>query len=597
MMLHHAVQAGLDMAIVHASKVRPIAEIPAEERELMEDLIFNRRPDALQRVIEFYENVQVTKDEVVDPTEGMTPEEMLYWSILHRHKEGVEDAIDEIINRKDKASDHESAVNILNNTLLPAMKVVGDRFGAGELILPFVLQSAEVMKKTVTHLDNYLEKVAGVSKGKVVLATVYGDVHDIGKNLVKTILVNNGYEVVDLGKQVPADTVISKAEEVGADAIGLSALLVSTSKQMPLIVNQLHRRGMEIPVLIGGAAINRRFGWRILQTESGETYMPGVFYCADAFEGLNVMDQLVDDDKRPDLMTDLFEKAGKEKERQPRSRKANAAGSRLVPPAELIPQVPSWGPHLVGEMPLEMVFEHLYIKELFRLSWGAKNARGEEWDKLEREFQQRLVRMKREALQTGWLKPQGVYGYWPAQADGDDLRIYTPESLTGTPEEISRLSFPRQAAGEGLCLADYFVPVDSGKMDVVALQVVTVGQQATERFDTLQDEGDYSEGYYIHGLAVQTAEAAAEYLHRHIRRELGLTDGQGKRYSWGYPAIPDLDDHRIVFDLLPAESQLGMSLTAAYQLVPEQSTAAIVVHHPEAKYYSTGTGRVEQLMG
>jgi 5-methyltetrahydrofolate--homocysteine methyltransferase len=597
MMLHHAVQAGLDMAIVHASKVRPIAEIPAEERELMEDLIFNKRSDALQRVIEFYENVQVTRDEVADPTEGMTPEEMLYWSILHRHKEGVEDAIDEIINRKDKASDHESAVNILNNTLLPAMKEVGDRFGAGELILPFVLQSAEVMKKTVNHLDNYLEKVAGVSKGKVVLATVYGDVHDIGKNLVKTILVNNGYEVIDLGKQVPADMVISKAEEVGADAIGLSALLVSTSKQMPLIVNQLHRRGKEIPVLIGGAAINRRFGWRILQTESGEAYTPGVFYCADAFEGLNVMDQLVDDDKRPALLTDLFEKAGKEQEREPRSRKAQPTGGRRVPPADKIPQVPGWGPRLVGEMPLEMVFDHLYIKELFRLSWGAKNARGEEWEKLEGEFQQRLARMKREALQTGWLKPQGVYGYWPAQADGDDLRIYTPASLSGTPEEISRLSFPRQAGGEGLCLADYFAPVDSGKMDVVALQVVTVGQQATERFDALQEKGDYSEGYYVHGLAVQTAEAVAEYLHRHIRRELGLPDDQGKRYSWGYPAIPDLDDHRIVFDLLPAEAQLGMSLTAAYQLVPEQSTAAIVVHHPEAKYYSTGTSRVEQLMG
>ncbi|MFN2145065.1 MAG: vitamin B12 dependent-methionine synthase activation domain-containing protein, partial [Anaerolineales bacterium] len=596
MMLHHAVQAGLDMAIVHASKVVPYAEIPAEERELMEDLIFNKRPDALQRVIEFYENVQVSEEEAADPTEGMTPEERLYWSILHRHKEGVEDAIDEIIQRKDKASDHESAVNILNNTLLVAMKEVGDRFGAGELILPFVLQSAEVMKKTVTHLDNYLEKVEGVSKGKVVLATVYGDVHDIGKNLVKTILVNNGYEVVDLGKQVPADTIISTAEEVNADAIGLSALLVSTSKQMPLIVNQLHRRRMEIPVLIGGAAINRRFGWRILQTESGDAYTPGVFYCADAFEGLSVMDQLVSDEKRPALMSELFEKAEIEQEREPRAKKAAPLGGRSVPPADKIPQVPGWGPRLVETMPLEMVFDHLYIKELFRLSWGAKNARGEEWEKLEAEFTERLGRMKREALKTGWLKPQGVYGYWPAQAEGDDLRIYDPDSLSGKPAEIARLSFPRQAGGEGLCLADYFAPVDSGQMDVVALQVVTVGQAATEKFDALQEKGDYSDGYYIHGLAVQTAEASAEYLHRHIRRELGLAEGQGKRYSWGYPAIPDLDDHRVVFDLLPAEFQLGMSLTPAYQLVPEQSTAAIVVHHPEAKYYSTGTSRVEQLM-
>ena len=596
MMLHHAVQAGLDMAIVHASKVRPYAEIPDEERQLMEDLIFNRRPDALQRVIEFYENVQVTEEDDVDPTEGMGPEERLYWSILHRHKEGVEAAIDEIIARKDKNSDHESAVDILNNTLLPAMKEVGDRFGAGELILPFVLQSAEVMKKTVTHLDNYLEKVEGVSKGKVILATVYGDVHDIGKNLVKTILANNGYEVYDLGKQVPADTIISKAEEVGADAIGLSALLVSTSKQMPLIVNQLHRRGHNIPVLVGGAAINRRFGWRILFTEEGDPYAPGVFYCSDAFEGLSVMDRLMDAGKRPALMEELFSKAENEMDRKPKPRKVRPEAVRGVAPAPSIPQPPGWGPRLVEEMPLEMVFQHLSINELFRLSWGAKNARGEEWDRLEAEFQARLDKMKREALRTGWLKPKGVYGYWPVQAQGDDLLVYDPASLSGPPAAIARFSFPRQPSGELLCLADYFAEVDSGKLDVVALQVVTVGQQATEKFDALQEKGDYSEGYFIHGLAVQTAEASAEYLHRHIRRELGLAEDQGKRYSWGYPAIPDLDDHRTVFDLLPAEKLLGMSLTSAYQLVPEQSTAAIIVHHPEAKYYSTGKSRVEQLM-
>jgi 5-methyltetrahydrofolate--homocysteine methyltransferase len=265
-----------------------------------------------------------------------------------------------------------------------------------------------------------------------------------------------------------------------------------------------------------------------------------------------------------------------------------------------IPQPPGWGPRLVEEMPLEMVFQHLSINELFRLSWGAKNARGEEWDRLEAEFQARLERMKREALRTGWLKPKGIYGYWPVQAQGDDLLVYDPESLSGeplgAPAAIARFSFPRQSSGELLCLADYFAEVGSGKMDVVALQVVTVGQEATEKFDALQEQGDYSEGYFIHGLAVQTAEASAEYLHRHIRRELGLAEDQGKRYSWGYPAIPDLDDHRTVFDLLPAEKWLGMSLTSAYQLVPEQSTAAIIVHHPEAKYYSTGKSRVEQLM-
>ena len=599
MMLHHAVQAGLDMAIVHASKIKPYAEIPEEEREMMEDLIFNRRPDALQRVIEHYENVITDESEadVADPTEGMTPEERLHWSILHRHKEGVEEAIDEIIDRKDHPSDHETAVDILNNTLLPAMKEVGDKFGAGELILPFVLQSAEVMKKTVTHLDNYLEKLEGVSKGKVVLATVYGDVHDIGKNLVKTILANNGFEVHDLGKQVPAEEIISKAVEINADAIGLSALLVSTSKQMPLIVNELQRRGHVIPVLIGGAAINRRFGWRILYTEDEAKYEPGVFYCSDAFEGLEVMEQLVDDAKRPALIEELTAKAEIEAGRGPKTARKTSKTEKTVPPAEFIPTPPQWGPRVVADMPLEIIFEHLSINELYRLSWGAKNARGEEWEQLQADFDKRLAKMKRDALKTGWLKPQGVYGYWPAQSDGDDLIIYDPASIDGSnPIEIKRFSFPRQRGRENLCLADYYAAVDSGKFDVVALQVVTVGQEATEKFDQLQDAGDYSEAYYIHGLAVQTAEAAAEYLHRHIRRELGLAEDQGKRYSWGYPAIPDLDDHQVVFDLLPASDALGMTLTPAFQLVPEQSTAAIIVHHPAAKYYATGESRVEQLM-
>jgi 5-methyltetrahydrofolate--homocysteine methyltransferase len=248
-------------------------------------------------------------------------------------------------------------------------------------------------------------------------------------------------------------------------------------------------------------------------------------------------------------------------------------------------------------MPLEMVFQSLSRNELFRLSWGAKNAHGEEWLQLQAEFTARLERMQKEALRSGWLQPQACYGYWHCQSDGNDLILYQPVSGAGKPgDEILRFSFPRQPEGEHLCLADYFAPVDSGSLDVVALQVVTVGQAASERFDRLQSAGDYSEAYYSHGLAVQTAEATAEYLHRHIRRELGLPDGQGKRYSWGYPAIPELGDHRKVFDLLPVEIELGMSLTSAFQLVPEQSTAAIIVHHPDARYYTVGESRVVQLI-
>jgi 5-methyltetrahydrofolate--homocysteine methyltransferase len=606
-LLYHAVQAGLDMAIINPASITPYAEIPSEERDLCEDLIFNRCPEALQRFIAYFEQhaaVDESAGQKADPTAGMTPEQRLHWRILHRHKDGVEADIDEIITRDSSPSplgrgegEGEVAVRILNHTLLPAMKEVGDRFGSGELILPFVLQSAEVMKKAVAHIEQYLERKEGTSKGTVVLATVYGDVHDIGKNLVKTILVNNGYTVHDLGKQTPAETILSKAVELQADAIGLSALLVSTSKQMPLIVNELSRRRLEIPVLVGGAAINRRFGWRINLTDEGTAYAPGVFYCKDAFEGLAVMDALTNPENRPLLLNRLSQEIAHELGRGTSAAAApRAALKSSVPPAGFLPKPVSWGARHVDAMPLELVFQHLSKNELFRLSWGAKNAHGAEWERLQADFEARLERMTRQALREGWFSPQAVYGYWPAQSVGDDLMLYDPASLqAGSPVELARFSFPRQPSGEALCLADYFASAETGRMDTVALQVVTVGQAATERFDRMQEAGDYAEAYYFHGLAVQTAEATAEYLHRHIRRELGLAEGQGKRYSWGYPAIPELEDHRKVFDLLPAETELGMSLSPAYQLIPEQSTAAIILHHPEARYFGIGESRLDQL--
>ncbi len=634
-MLYHAVQAGLDMAIVNPAHVTPYADIAAEERDLAEDLIFNRRGDALQRYIEHFEKLGApARGEARGSAESLAGQNLsqlsaaarLHWRVLHRHKDGVEAEIDALIEEgvKEQAGEvadlvrarHASAIKVLNNVLLPAMKEVGDKFGAGELILPFVLQSAEVMKKAVGHLEGYLERQEGVTKGTVVLATVYGDVHDIGKNLVKTILVNNGYTVIDLGKQTPAEVIINKAVEVTATAIGLSALLVSTSKQMPLIVNELHRRGLKFPVLVGGAAINRRFGWRILYPDEAAkpsqvvnaVYEPGVFYCKDAFEGLSVMEALIKPEARAALLTQLYADAAREVGRTTPKKEAVGAPRRSkVVSRPLLAQADqaqgarqvSFGRRVVRSMPLELVFDCLAVNELYRLSWGAKNTHGEEWNRLKAEFDARLERMKREALREPWLKPQAVYGFWPCQADGDDLILYAPQAAQGDGrpgQEIARFHFPRQPAGEHLCLADYFAAVDSGQMDVVGLQVVTVGSEATERFDQLQAAGNYSEAYYLHGLAVQTAEAAAEYLHRHLCRELAIPEGQGKRYSWGYPAIPDLEDHRLVFDLLAAEVELGMSLSPAYQLIPEQSTAAIIVHHPEAKYYSLGEGRVEQLL-
>jgi len=427
-----------------------------------------------------------------------------------------------------------------------------------------------------------------------VLATVYGDVHDIGKNLVGTILSNNGYTVFDLGKQVPASVVVDKAVEVGADAIGLSALLVSTSKQMPLVVQELDRRGLQVPVLIGGAAINRRFGRRILFVDD-HAYAPGVFYCKDAFEGLQTLDTLTDEGKRPALLVRIRQEADQEMSRSLEKSAPQAAVAQWKPVG--IPTPPIWGPRVLSSIPLPEVFPYLDKSELFRLSWGAKNAQGQEWEKLRAEFEERLSRMQSRAQHEGWLRPQAVYGYWPCNSEGNVLLVYEPakRGQAASRQVIAQFAFPRQDGQERLSVADYFAPVDSGMVDLVALQVVTVGHGATERFDALQAAGDYSEAYYTHGLAVQTAEATAEWLHRRIKKELGIGD-RGKRYSWGYGACPDLEDHALVFKLLPAPSALDMSLTPAFQLVPEQSTAAIVVHHPDARYFAIGGSRVEQLM-
>ncbi len=599
-MLFHAIQAGLDMAIVNPAHIMAYVDIPEEQRQLADDLIFHRKPTALTEFIEYFERFgrKFNRSEQTDPIRDMSPQQRLHWRVVHRHREGVEQDIDEIIASNPNLPPHECAVSILNSILLPAMQEVGDKFGSGQLILPFVLQSAEVMKRAVTHLEKYLEKNNAVSRGTIVLATVYGDVHDIGKNLVKTILVNNGYMVIDLGKQVPKEMIITKAIEVNADAIGLSALLVSTSQQMPLIVNELQRRGLDIPVLIGGAAINRRFSWRILFTEDGTPYKAGVFYCKDAFEGLAVMNALKDPMQRFSLLEQVRRDAEREMGREvKRSRDSITKMQSKVPPSENIPIPPFWGVNVVREIPLEQVFACLPKRDLFRLSWGAKNIQGKEWECLQAEFELRLERMQRELTSEKWLTPQGIYGYFPAQSKGDELLVYDPASMNlPQPIVLEKFLFPRQSHNDFLCLADYFLPVESGKMDLVIFQVVTVGQGATDRYEYLMAEGHYTEAYFFHGLAVQIAEATAEYLHRRILLELNLPEKQGKRYSWGYPAIPDLSHHRKVFNLLPAERELDMSLTDAFQLVPEQSTAAIIVHHPRAKYFDIGESRVEQLM-
>jgi 5-methyltetrahydrofolate--homocysteine methyltransferase len=598
--LHHCVAAGLDAAIVNPAHIRPYAEISKEEREMADDLVFNKRPDALQVFIEYFGNSQKNDSadlaDKADPLEGLSPNERIHWMILHRKKEGIEEQLD-------AAGVRENPVKVLNEVLLPAMKEVGDKFGAGELILPFVLQSAEVMKKAVKHLEQFLEKAEGYTKGKVVIATVYGDVHDIGKSLVNTILSNNGYTVFDLGKQVPVNTILDKAVEVGADAIGLSALLVSTSKQMPLCVKELDKRGMKIPVLIGGAAINRRFGRRALFVDGERAYESGVFYCKDAFEGLETMDVLQDSEKREpfvvknldDARNDVFLRTTVGKD----IAVGDDAGARSdVAANNPVPSPPFWGTRVLRDIPIEEVFELLDLDELYRLQWGGRGS-GPQYDAtVKNEFEPVLARLKHDAKSNGWIKPAAVYGYFPAQSQGNDVIIYDPAAYSSdgaSLREIARFHFPRMVGRERLCLADYVRSVESGEIDVLPLQIVTVGKEATGHFDKLQGANEYTEAFYSHGLSVESAEAVAEWMHRRIQSELGARTG--KRYSWGYGACPDLDDHATVFKLLPAREALDMDLTVSMQLLPEQSTAAVIIHHPEARYYAVrgaaGTGEAD----
>jgi 5-methyltetrahydrofolate--homocysteine methyltransferase len=590
--LHHCVEAGLDLAMVNPNHITPYFEIDENERELTDALVFNRSEDALEKFIAHFESQGEEAEEAAgDPTEGMEPEEALHWQILHRKKDGVEDWIDRSVEKI-------GAVPTLNEVLLPAMKEVGDKFGAGELILPFVLQSAEVMKRAVAQLENYLERIEGHTKGKVVIATVFGDVHDIGKSLVNTILTNNGYTVVDLGKQVPVDTIISAAVEHEADAIGLSALLVSTSKQMPTCVQELHERGLEFPVLIGGAAINRDFGRRILYPggkESDDVYAPGVFYCKDAFAGLDTMDALIDDEARSSLVDRMRSEAQELREKPeviddapPTTDDSVRSGARTDAP---VPEPPYWGVREI-EVDLDDVYPHLDRHVLFKLHWGGRGRKGEEWRRIveghdgEEGFAPRLERMWRE---QDYLRPRTRLGYFPCAADGNELVVFDTEDRG---REVERLVFPRQPKHDRICLTDFFRPLDElgpGERDVVALQGVTVGPEVTELIKKLESDGEFAEQLYVHGLGVQAAEGLAEWLHSQVRSDLSIEPDQGRRYSWGYPACPDQSEHEKVWRLLGL-NEIGMTLSGGYAVEPEQSTVAIVAHHPQAVYFGMKSG-------
>lgn len=584
--LYHAVKVGLDSAIVNAKEIVPYPEIDAKERKLVEDLIFNTHPNALADVIAHFEKAgkQVTSSKKIEVDPSWPAGRRANFRIVNRLKDGIENdvvsAIAEKITQKitisekdgrkiidaPKETTHDAAISTLNDDLLPAMKDVGDKFGAGELILPFVLKSAECMKAAVVELEKYLLKEEGTSKGKLVLGTVYGDVHDIGKNLVKTIFENNGYTVYDLGKQVPLQKFVEKINEVKPDAVGLSALLVSTSKQMQYFVEFVRENKLSIPVLCGGAAINSNYINRI--AKEGAIYPHGVFYCKTMFDGLKTMDRLVSPEKSK------FISEWKEKIQNWKETKVEKAHGEM-PRSDVKPMTPPVAPVLNQPTRLEpkdfdmnKIWEKLSKKSLFVLSWGL---RGRGMENADVEGEKLLAEWKKRVLDEKLFEPRAVYGYFACHGK-DKLLVDGPD---GTVE----FDFPRSTQSKHLCLTDYF-----GQNDVVAFQSVTVGNKVQEIIDKWNKEDRYTDAYYLHGLAVETAEAMAELINDRIRDELKISGSRGLRYSWGYPSCPDVSQHHLVWKLIDP-SKSGMMLTEAGQIIPEQSTAAIVVHHPDAEYF------------
>lgn len=596
--LYHALQAGLDAVIINARDIIPYPEIDEQQKRLAEDLIFNKHPNALAELIAYFEGGKAvmagssTKRIEVDPS--WEASKRCYFRIVNRLKEGIEDDVvqaiaDHLIDGKitrdsggqlvlgasSKEAAHEAAVETLNEVLLPAMKEVGDKFGAGELILPFVLKSAECMKAAVAELEKYLIKQEGVSKGTLVICTVYGDVHDIGKNLVKTILVNNGYKVYDLGKQVPLQKILEKIAEVNADAVGLSALLVSTSKQMQYFVEHARQNGMNTPVLCGGAAINTNYVNRI--AKEGGIYSPGVFYCKTAFDGLKVMNRIMSPD-RDQFVSEWQQKLEKWDER---SQYTMTVEQSQIPHSGIRPMEPPMPPHISQAIRLEpfqidlrAVWKYINKKSLFVLQWGIRGKGASDQDP------EKLFRMWTDRVLTDELfEPHAVYGFYKChnltfgQAGTGRLAVDLPNGKQVVFE------FPRSSKEKHLCLADYF-----GTNDVVAFQAVTVGNKVTEIIDLWNKQDRYTDAYYLHGLAVETAEAMAELINARIRDELKIGHNRGLRYSWGYPSCPDISQHHLVWQIMEPEKS-GITLTESGQIVPDQSTAAIIVHHPEAEYF------------
>ena len=589
--LHEAVEAGLDAAIIHAGKIMPLTRIPDEQREACLDLVYDRsRPDydPLSRVLDLFSDVEETR-RVVEDRSDWPIDKRLSQRIIDGDRTGLEADLDEALTTT-------PALDVVNGPLLEGMKVVGDLFASGEMQLPFVLQSAETMKKAVAYLEPHMEKADGGGRGRIVLATVKGDVHDIGKNLVDIILTNNGYEVKNLGIKVGITELLEAADEFGADALGMSGLLVKSTLVMRENLEEMIRRKLtSMPVLLGGAALTRRY----VESDLRSVYPGPLFYGKDAFEGLRVMDRISQAKRTGEVDPEMGRTIA-----PARPRRGEATAEGPVPArrsADVLDDNPVFVPPFVGSrvvkgIPLDDIAGYLNETALFRNQWQFRPEKGEK----DPDFKDRIRVLLRERLaiakEQDLLVPQVVYGYFPASGDGNDLVIWTDESRA---EERVRFSFPRQSEDQHLCIADFFRPIDSPEVDYACFHLVTMGSRASERAQELFQADRYQDYLFTHGLGVEMAEALAEYWHHRIRTEWGFADEDGPtlhglfrqqyrggRYSWGYPACPDLEDNATVADLLGAD-RIGIECSeeTGWQYHPEQSTSAIICHHPQAKYF------------
>jgi 5-methyltetrahydrofolate--homocysteine methyltransferase len=601
--LHECRDAGLDAAIVHAARIMPLNRIPEEQVQVCLDLIYDRRDpatqyDPLQSLLALFEDVESTATVKEDRTDWPV-EQRLSQRIIDGDRDGLADDLEAAL------ASGIAALDIINDTLLAGMKVVGDLFGSGQMQLPFVLQSAETMKAAVAYLEPHMEKVeGGSSKGRIVLATVKGDVHDIGKNLVDIILTNNGYEVHNLGIKVSVTEMIDKALEVGADAIGMSGLLVKSTLIMRDNLEELNSRELaHIPVLLGGAALTRSYVERDLR----DVYDGRLFYGKDAFEGLHVMDRL-GAVRRGDLDDDPSWGRVPSDSRVPARSSLGIAERDDSVPSDLparSPDVetdneifvpPFTGARIEKGLSLDDIAGFVNETALFRNQWGYRPEHGEDDDAFKARIRPVLREELAKAKVADLLQPAVVYGYFPASGDGDDIVIWADESRA---VEVTRFAFPRQRKAPFLCIADMVRPIDTADVDYVAFHIVTMGPAVSEATAKLFADDRYQEYLHLHGVGVEMAEALAEYWHRRIREEWGFADEDGPslaglfrqqyrggRYSWGYPACPDLEDNTKVLQLLGGD-RIGLECSedTGYQYQPEQTTSAIVLHHPKAKYF------------